>query len=307
MSTPATPTSFDPPRDRPASNCPQCGAALAADQRYCLSCGRRLTEPRVDYRGALALGGDPGGSTPGPAPHRDTRGPVLLLGGIATILLALGVGIVIGRGNGSSTSAAKPTVVTVAGGTAAPAAAAGASTATDGPATGAAGPVTDQWPASASGWTVELSSLDNSTAHATDVTAAETAATSKGAKAVGVLNGDQHSGTPTGKYVIYAGRFTSKRQAQAARARLVKNFPGALVLHVAPQGSGSAAQASAPNTGPASGSAGASQASSEQHLGGSAYEKASSKLPSSVGTGGAPPPTDKKKAGDGSSGSCIGC
>lgn len=308
MSTEAPPPTFDPERERPGSNCPQCGAALAADQRYCLSCGRRLAAPRVDYRGALGLGAGPAAAPPPPPPPRDTRGPLLLLGGIATILLALGVGIVIGRGNGSGASSSKPTVVTVAGGTAAPAT--GAAATGSGHATAAtSGPVADQWPASASGWTVELSSLDDSTAHESDVSAAEHAATAKGAGAVGVLNGDQHSGTPAGKYVIYSGRVTGKQQAQAARAKLLKRFPGALVLHVTPRGNatagaGSNAQSS---TGPSSGSAGASQANSERHLSGSAYEKASSKLPTSVGTGGAPPPTDKKKAGGGTSGSCIGC
>lgn len=307
MSTPATPTSFEPQRGGHGSNCPQCGAALASDQRYCLSCGRRLTDPRVDYRRALALGDDPGAPAPERPSQRDTRGPLLLLGAIATILLALGVGIVIGRGNGSAGSTTKPTVVTVAGGTAAPAASSASGTG-NGAAAADTGSVTDQWPAGASGWTVELSSLDNAAARSADVSAAERAATSKGASAVGVLNGDQHGGTPTGKYVIYSGRFTSKQQAQTARAKLLKNFPGALVLHVTRKGSGSGSSANAAaSTGPPSGSAGSSQAASERHLSGNAYEKASSKLPSSVGTGGAPPPTDKKKAGGGTSGSCIGC
>jgi hypothetical protein len=161
----------------------------------------------------------------------------------------------------------------------------------------------------ASGWTVELSSLDNSSAHQSDVSSAESAATAKGAIAVGVLNGDQHGGTPSGKYVIYSGRFTSKAQAQAAKAKLVKKFPGALILHVTPKGSGNGGSTSnaKSSTGPPSGSAGSSQASSEKHLSGNAYEKASSKLPSSVGTGGAPPAADNKKPGGGSSGSCIGC
>jgi hypothetical protein len=237
------------------------------------------------------------------------RGPVLLLGGIATILLALGVGIVIGRGNGSANGSSKPTVVTVAGGTAPPATGAAATTGAGNAVAANSGTVTDQWPASASGWTVELSSLDNSTAHGSDVSAAEHAATAKRASVVGALNGDHHSGTPAGKYVIYSGRFTSKQQAQAARAKLVKSFPGALVLHVTPKGSSSPGSGSSAknSAGSPSGSAGASQAASERHLTGSAYEKASSKLPSSVGTGGPPPPTDNKKAGGGTSGSCIGC
>ena len=30
--------------------CRECGAPLAADQRYCLNCGRRRGEPRVDFQ-----------------------------------------------------------------------------------------------------------------------------------------------------------------------------------------------------------------------------------------------------------------
>jgi hypothetical protein len=170
--------------------------------------------------------------------------------------------------------------------------------------------VTDAWPAGGSGWTVELSSLDNATAGASDVKAAETAATAKGAKSVGVLNGDQHSGTPTGKYVIYSGRFSSRSQAQASVHSLAGPFPGALVLHVTPKGSGSHSNAGSSSGGGSNqtaGSAGAAQAQSLHKLSGSAYTKASQKLPPSVGTGGAPPPADNKKAGGGTSGSCIGC
>ena len=34
--------------------CQECGAPLAADQRYCLNCGRRRAGPRVDYRQLMA-------------------------------------------------------------------------------------------------------------------------------------------------------------------------------------------------------------------------------------------------------------
>ena len=53
MSTPAVPTPHE--LERPGSTCPVCSAALASDQRYCLNCGHRLTEPRVDFRRALGL------------------------------------------------------------------------------------------------------------------------------------------------------------------------------------------------------------------------------------------------------------
>jgi hypothetical protein len=156
----------------------------------------------------------------------------------------------------------------------------------------------DDWPAAASGWTVELSSLDKTGASAAAATAAESAARAKGASAVGVLDGDKHAGTPTGKYVIYSGRFSSRAQATAAQRKLTKRFPGALVLHVTPTSS-SANVAS---------TAGSTQASHLQHLSGAAYSKASAKLPSTLGSGGAPPPKDNKTPGGSSGGgTCIGC
>ena len=37
--------------------CRACGAPLAADQRYCLNCGQRRGEPRVEYREHLPARG----------------------------------------------------------------------------------------------------------------------------------------------------------------------------------------------------------------------------------------------------------
>ena len=190
-----------------------------------------------------------------------------MLVAVAAIVLALGVGIVIGRGDGATPVAAKPTVVTVAaGGTAAGAAAGSTGGASTSGTPTAAGLVSENWPAGASGWTVELSSLA-STATASDVQAAKSAATAKGASAVGVLSGSGHTGTPTGKYVIYSGRFSTQKQAKAAQHKLVGKFPGALVLHVTPKSSsglaGGGSNATASN-------AGASQAAAAHNLGGSA-------------------------------------
>lgn len=304
MTTPITPTPPPPGIGESTPRCPNCGAALARDQRYCLNCGQRLTEPRVDFHEALGLK-----TTPPPPPPRNRtwtdRGALLTLASIAAIVIALGVGIVIGRGNGSSNTAAKPTVVTVSGGTAGPSQTAAAAT---GSPTETAS-VKEDWPSGKSGWTVELSSLVKSGANASDVNAAKTAAAGKGAKDVGVLDGDNHSGTPTGKYVIYSGDFSSKKDAQAAQAKLKNKFPGALVLHVQPKGSGGGGGGtSATNThAPPSGSEGLQQVQALQHLTGRAYEKASAKLPSEIGTGGKPPPVDHKKAGGGTAATCIGC
>jgi hypothetical protein len=288
MSTPLPPASE---LGQSAPHCPKCDAPLAADQRYCLNCGQRLTEPRVGFEQALGLTPEPPVSTPR-AGFWDRRGPVILFAGVVAIVIALGVGVVIGRGNSPTAVAAKPTIVTV------PAAAPASSTAASGTAAPvAATKVHENWPASASGWTVELSTLPNASAQPSDITAAEAVASSKGARAVAVLNGDSHRGTPRGTYVIYSGHYSTQQQAEAAKAKLKRSFPNAIVLHVTPSGAGAGSSKSA-----------SSQVSKVSKLSGSAAVKASSKLPSTLATGGAPPPKDKKKPGGGSgSGSCIGC
>lgn len=92
--------------------CSICGAAMAADQRYCLECGSRRGEPRLDYRVYLD---DP----PAPAPQRDRRSSWSLATGLATIaclLLAMGIGVLIGRSGddgGGHQAAAPPQVIRV--------------------------------------------------------------------------------------------------------------------------------------------------------------------------------------------------
>jgi hypothetical protein len=109
--------------------CGSCGNSLAPDQRYCVECGER--------RGAARF------APPAPAAAARTepvrtgrrRQPAIgsggtLIAGVATLLLAMGVGVLIGQ-SGNSTSSASRTppvqVVTVGGGgVAATAGAAGA-------------------------------------------------------------------------------------------------------------------------------------------------------------------------------------
>ena len=285
-------------------HCSVCNAALAPDQRYCLNCGHRLTAPRVDFERSLGL-------QPAPAPVEakpnrwDRFGPLQTLMALGAVLLALGVGIVIGRGNGSG-AAAKPQIVTVAGGAAPTSGTAGSGTAQS------VSSISEDWPSGKSGYTVEIGTLAKAGATAATVASAKSSASGKGAQAVGALDGDQHGGTPTGKYVIYAGVYSSKKQATAAAAKLRKSFPGAIVLHVTPQGSGSGGGGNGGGGGGSGGgggtNSGASAASSLKGKSGNAYVKASAKLPSTVGTGNGPPPKkDNKKAGGGTSATCIGC
>lgn len=108
----------------PGEACAECATPLAPDQRYCLECGARraqvpgpLAPPPSD--GAVVtretvVGGDP-----------ERRANTQLLAGLGCLLLALGIGVIIGRADDSSGSAPAPPlqVVTVSGGAAAPAAA----------------------------------------------------------------------------------------------------------------------------------------------------------------------------------------
>lgn len=104
-----------------SDRCRACGAPLASDQRYCVECGER----RGAARFALP--------TPGPAvdsaatSRRARRRPrvtpsATLIAGVGTLLLAMGIGVLIGHlGNSGATprAAAAPSVhVTVGGGAA---------------------------------------------------------------------------------------------------------------------------------------------------------------------------------------------
>lgn len=106
--------------------CAACGAQLARDQRYCVACGERRGKPRLpfmDGRPRQAATPPPAAPAAAPTPARrsGTAAGVTLVAGVATLVLAMGVGVLIGRsgGNGGSGGrAAAPAVqvVTVAGG-----------------------------------------------------------------------------------------------------------------------------------------------------------------------------------------------
>ncbi len=101
--------------------CAACGAPLARDQRYCIACGERRGTPRLPF-----MDGRPREAAPAPAPavppprRRAAASPgATLVAGVGTLVLAMGVGVLIGRsgGDGGGGRAAAPAVqvVTVAG------------------------------------------------------------------------------------------------------------------------------------------------------------------------------------------------
>src|SRR5262245_58752729 len=113
-----------------AEQCPNCQAYIAADQRYCLSCGARCGEPRLPFMDAVtfmdAMKASPQGAVAaGPQPSQRRMSPnTALFATIGVLLLAMGVGVLIGRsGNDSSSApvAAAPQVIKVGGGAEEPA------------------------------------------------------------------------------------------------------------------------------------------------------------------------------------------
>jgi hypothetical protein len=105
--------------------CPSCGMAVAPDQRYCLSCGQRCGEPRLPFMNAVTFMDamrTPAEAVAGPAsqpqPRRRLTSPnAALIAGVGTLLLAMGVGVLIGHAGNQSvaTNAAAPQVITVHG------------------------------------------------------------------------------------------------------------------------------------------------------------------------------------------------
>ncbi len=112
-------------------SCPNCGARMAADQRYCLNCGHRRGDPRLPFMDAVVFmesmnaPGGSAGATPPPPPSENRssnrmNANAALIAGVATLVLAIGVGFLIGRSghDGSSNAAAEAPikVIEVGGG-----------------------------------------------------------------------------------------------------------------------------------------------------------------------------------------------
>jgi hypothetical protein len=140
---PATPVPATPPSEPavgPAmpsmaafgsnETCSNCNARMAADQRYCLNCGHRRGDPRLPFMDAVvfmeSMNSAPGGAgTPPPPPAQQSGGSnnkwnanAALIAGVATLVLAIGVGFLIGRTghNDNSTQAQAPQIIKVEGG-----------------------------------------------------------------------------------------------------------------------------------------------------------------------------------------------
>lgn len=268
--------------------CASCGAPLAGDQRYCLECGERRLQPSSVLLSGPPVQPPPAGEiAPAPrlAPQDDPprNGAVTLIAGVGVLLLAMGVGVLIGRSGGSSKpTAAAPQTISVSAAPTRTAAGAGGSE---------AAALSDDWPSGTTGYTVQLQILPQSSTPTSAVAAAKTAAGAKGAKDVGALKSEDFTGLTAGSYIVYSGVFHKVAEATKALPALKKSFPKAKVIGVSSAG-GAKTGASPGATSRAGAGAGSSpsnpaapKALEELHkTKGKSYEEKSKNLPDVVGT-----------------------
>jgi hypothetical protein len=108
-----------------SDHCVNCAAPLASDQRYCVNCGERRGKPRFSlaeqHEEPVQEVVTKRSSSSSPRRPRTSAG-FNLIAGVATLLLAMGVGVLIGhnnsQGNSSAKQAAAPAITINGGGTA---------------------------------------------------------------------------------------------------------------------------------------------------------------------------------------------
>jgi hypothetical protein len=101
--------------------CPSCGAVLATDQRYCLECGVRRGDPRLPFMDAVvlmdAVKRPRQAPPPPPKKKRSSISPnAALIAGVGTLLLALGIGVLIGRSGNHTAAPTQSAPIVIKGG-----------------------------------------------------------------------------------------------------------------------------------------------------------------------------------------------
>ncbi len=223
--------------------CDQCGAPVEDRQRYCVVCGTRRRHANDPAARFLADATSRTRSSRRSSPATPARGRRTFGLGTAVMLavipLAVAVGVMAGgsAGGGDANLLAalrsqKPTVVNVA--SAGGAAGVGTAAASTSPGSTPVATLSSTFTLTR-GYAVELQTLPKAGSTLADVSAAEHAASAKGASAVGVITPASFHVTPSppsGAVVIYSGQYKSKATATAALAKLKRKFPSARVIAV---------------------------------------------------------------------------
>ena len=204
--------------------CPRCGTPHEPGQEYCLECGYRLVPGRGAIGRLAAAWQARFGWYPGDWIWRVLLGLVIaVVGATAAIVLTNagaenktlvathGVTVHIPTTQPQTATVTLPAVPTSTGPPVTPTAPPPATTTARPP-----GSLT-AWPAGQSGFTVVLESLPLSTGRSLAFARAHAAARA-GLPQVGVLVSDRYSSLHPGYYVVFSGIYSSRAQADTARA-----------------------------------------------------------------------------------------
>jgi hypothetical protein len=215
----------------------------------------------------------PPGVVPPASGASQRNNTLTVLAGVGVLLLAMGVGVLIGRSGSPKQSAAPAQVISVS-----------SPTSSSGGATGGEAAFSGDWPAGTSGYTVQLQTLPEAGTSASAVEAAKSAASAKGAKSVGALKSEEFASLTAGSYVIYSGVYHKKGEAEKALSALKKSFPAAKVIEVSNSGStGAGSSGSSKGSGSSSGTAKpAKVAPGLKGVKGKTYEEKSKNVPNEV-------------------------
>jgi hypothetical protein len=218
----------------------------------------------------------PPGFVPPASGASQRNNTLTVLAGVGVLLLAMGVGVLIGRSGSPKQSAAPAQVISVS-----------SPTSSSGGATGGEAAFNGDWPAGTSGYTVQLQTLPEAGTSAAAVEAAKSAASAKGAKSVGALKSEEFASLTAGSYVIYSGVYHKKGEAEKALSALKKSFPAAKVIEVSNGGSSGTGSGSNSSKGSGSGSSSspgtpAKVAPGLKGVKGKTYEEKSKNVPNEV-------------------------
>lgn len=112
-----------PPAASGHEQCPSCGAVVTSDQRYCLACGHRRGEPRLPFMDAVVFmdamkAPKDAQAAPPPKKPRRISPNAALIAGVGTLLLALGIGVLIGHAGNNTAAAPQQAPIVIRGGAA---------------------------------------------------------------------------------------------------------------------------------------------------------------------------------------------
>jgi hypothetical protein len=230
--------------------CQSCGTPMDAQQRYCVNCAAR--RPDVDNPAARYLAAAsrraPRATGAAAGQNRSVRGAAVIL--LLLLPVAVGIGVVVGRGNQQTDNSALLQALHSAAGSGL-AANTGASSGNSALASDGSGPLTSDFSLQ-KGWTVELQTLPSNSTDQSAADAAKKAAEGKGATSVGIISPSDYTTKPdlgAQNYVLYSGEFKQKGQAEAALKKLTGKFPDAQVLQVTAAGGSSGSSAAGANAG----------------------------------------------------------